>query len=183
MSIDHSQPDALSVSPFRLFKPSHRTRPEQIVGFSIFLLVSFSFELLNRWIVSFSFYSDWYRSLTLAPWAFKSWPYTPLWAGYHLLLGLAMWTLWRRFSLRTLKLELSIFLAQFVFQTAWCSSFFLLQETLLALVGLILLLCNTILLALLFWKKEKLSGQLLIPPFFWVFYMMGINMAVCISNP
>jgi tryptophan-rich sensory protein len=183
MSIDHSQPEALQFSPFKLLKPSHRTLPEQLVGLSIFLSISFGFEFLNHWIGSFAAHSDWYTNLFLAPWALQTWHATPLWFVYHFLLPLSMWTLWRRYSLRTLKLELSSFLLLFVFQTVWSCSFFILQETLLSLAGLILLLTNTIFSALLFWKKESVSGQLLILPFFWVFYIMGINMAICISNP
>jgi len=94
-----------------------------------------------------------------------------------------MWTLWRRFSLRTLKLELSLFFAQFALLIAWVLSFFVLQETLLSLVGLLLLLSSTLISCLLFWKKERMASQLLIPPFLWTFYLMGINMMICILNP
>ncbi len=144
----------VSFSLQRLLRPSHRTLPEQTLGLAIFLVTSFSFELLNRWFVSFSFHSEWYDNLTQLPWAFESWPTSSIWAIYHLLLSLSMWSLWRRFSLRTLKLELSIYSSQFLFQAVWCASFFALQETLLALVGLLLLLSTTILSALLFGKRN-----------------------------
>ena len=78
---------------------------------------------------------------------------------------------------------MSIFSAQFLFQLAWSVSFFLLQETLLALVALLLLWSCHLLSALLFWKKEKTAGILLILPFLWIFYMMCVNMAICVSNP
>lgn len=183
MSIDHSQPDSLSVSTTWLLRPSHRTRPEQIVGFFIFILISLGSELLNRWLVPFSIHTAWYRGLVQVPWAVESWPLTPFWMCHHFLIAASMWTLWRRFSLRVLKLELSVFLSQFAFQAAWFFSFFFFQQTLLALVALLLLFCNILLASLLFWKKERLSGQILILPLLWVFYMVGINMAICISNP
>ena len=184
MSIDHSQPERLSSFSPGLFKPSHRTVAEQTVGCFILLLLSLGVELLNCWIVPFSIPSTWFSALTQAPWAIASWPpYQPLWIGYHLLVSIAMWTLWRRFSLRTLQLELSLFLAQFALLAAWSLSFFFFRETLLALVLLLLLLCETLLSALLFWKKDKLSGQLLVLPLVWVFYIMGINIVICILNP
>lgn len=183
MSIDHSQPEVLFPARPCFFKPSHRTRPEQVVGLSMFLLVSLATEALLRWILSFTFPGPWFLALDQAPWAMKNWPASSLWTGYHILLSLAMWTLWRRYSLRKLKLELSLFITQFALQTFWTLSFFLLQETLLALIALLLLLSNTLLSSLLFWKKERLSGQLLILPLVWIFYLMGINMVICISNP
>lgn len=176
-------PSSLVLTGARFFKPSHRTRPEQIVGYAIFLLVSFAFALLNgRWI-HFSLQGEWYRSLAQAPWAFASWPYGLPWIVYHFVFPLAMWILWRRFSLRLLKVELSVFLAQFFLQTGWILSFFFFQETLLGLTILLLLWCNTLLSALLFWKKERISGQLLLFPLLWIFYVLGLNMVICIFNP
>lgn len=132
---------------------SHRTRPEQFVGLGIYLSICLGL--------------------------------TPSFLGifYALSIALSMWTLWRRYSLRTLKLELSLFLSQFLFQTAWSISTFLLHQTLLALVALLLLWCSTLLATLLFWKKERFSGMLLLFPLIWVFYLAGMNMITCISNP
>ena len=175
--MSHSRPNALSSSSSLLFRPSHRTLPEQIVGFAIFVLIGFGFELLDRWIASFSLHREW------SSWALEGWPSSLGWFCYRTLLSLSIWTLWRRYSFRTLKLELSLFLTLFAFQALWRLSFFFFQESLLALFGLLLLLSAMILSTLLFWKKEKVSGKLLIPPFFWVFYVMGINMAICIFNP
>lgn len=149
MSIDQSQREILSLP--RFLRPSHRTRPEQLVGLGIFLLISFGFQL------------------ACYPCSFC--------------LALSMWTLWRRYSLRVLKLELSAFLAQFLFQAAWAVSSFALHQTLLALVALLLLWCTTLLATLLFWKKEPIAGWLLVFPLLWIFYLVGSNMVICISYP
>lgn len=183
MSIDHSQPESIRIPTLRAFKASHRTFAEQVVGFFIFLLASSGFQLLNHWFISFSYQGEWYHQLIQVPWALKDWPFTPFWSVYHFLLAMSMWVLWRRFSLRLLKLEVFVFFVQLTLQSIWSLSFFVFQETLLALFCLLLLLCNTLLSALLFWKKDRLSGQILIPSFLWIFYIMGINMAICISNP
>lgn len=152
-----------SIPLTRFLKPSHRSGPEQLVGLSIFLLFSTATMIF--------FLSK-----------FTSWS-TFFWVGYHLFLPLSMWTLWRRYSLRSLKLELSLYLAFTVFQVCWGLSLFLLQEALLALVALLLLWCTQLLAILLFWKKERFSGILLVPPFLWVFYIMALNMVACVSNP
>lgn len=166
MSINQSQPDSFSLSESRFFKPSHRTRPEQIVGLGIFLLISFAFELLNGKLI--------YPEES----AFGS-----LWTVYFSTASLSIWALWRRHSLRTLKLEASIFASQFLFQLGWSLSFYLLHQNLLALVALLLLWSNHLMAALLYWKKERISGQIAIIPFLWIFNVMGLNMIICISNP
>lgn len=171
------------ISSLSWLKPTYRTRPEQAVGLAIFLTVSFALFWLNRWIISFSIDTTWYKTLIQAPWVIQNWPSTPLWTGYHILMPLSVWILWRRFSFFTLKLELSVFLTQCIFQGLWCLCFFFFQETLLALSALLFLCFNTLLCVLLFHKKERVARILLIPSFLWVFYVMGINMAICLFNP
>lgn len=156
MTIDQTQSDSLSISRGQFLRPSHRTLAEQIVGLSIYLLICIGLEALLN---------------------FKD----QLWGTlYYLALALSMWTLWRRYSLRVLKLELSTFVAQLILQIAWSLSY---QEKLLSLVALLLLWCSTLLAALLFWKKGRLSGGILLFPLVWIFYHAGLNMITCISNP
>jgi tryptophan-rich sensory protein len=176
MFINESQQNSSFLPLARLFNSSHRTVAEQLVGLSIYLLVSLAFGVLYAKLVS-------HQSLIEVPWVIPEKVATPIWVLYFTTLGLSMWTLWRRYSLRLLKVEFAVYLSQLLFQVTWAISFFVLQEGLLALVILLLLWCNNILAALLFWKKERLSGQLLFLPFLWIFYVIGLNMAICISNP
>src|SRR5579872_4965226 len=156
MTIDQSQTDSLT---FSLGRSSHRTRPEQLVGLGIYLLICLGFEVISGLTMNF------------------------LGTLYFISLAVGMWALWRRYSLRVIKLELSVFLAQFLFQVAWSVSFFVLDQSLLALVALLLLWCNTLLATLLFWKRERISGLLYLFPLLWVFYLAGLNMVTCMSKP
>jgi tryptophan-rich sensory protein len=132
------------------WRESHRTGPEQFVGLSIYLLIALAFQFFSH-----------------------------LNTFYFLSLAMSMWTLWRLYSLRVLKLEFSLFVVQLTLGL----SFFSTQQKLFALVALLLLWCNTLLTGLLFWKKERLSGALLLFPLIWIFYLAGLNMIACISNP
>ncbi|MBX7065812.1 MAG: hypothetical protein K1X28_01145 [Parachlamydiales bacterium] len=138
---------------FSFGRPSHRTRPEQLVGLGIYLMVSFGFLLISG-----------LNTLFLS-------------VPYALFLSLGMWALWRRYSLRVLKLELSVFLAQFLFQLGWR-----LDIALLVLVSLLLLNTTTLLAALLFWKKERAAGVLYTFPLLWVFYLACLNMITSIKG-
>lgn len=183
MTIDHYSKESIELRWTGLLKSSHRTRPEQWVGFAILMLICLAFELLNGKLIQQSLSDQWYQNLIQASWSLSEKVHSPIWTVYFLLLSISFWTLWRRRSLRRLKLEASVYASQFLLQLAWSLSFFILQETLLALVALLLLWCDHLLCALLFWKKERISSLLLIPPFLWIFYAMALNMVICICNP
>lgn len=189
MTIDHSPQQDLAPYPWsRFLRPSHRTRPEQWVGFGILLCLSLGFDWINGWIAHLAFQNGatvaWMQNLAQnTPGTLSQKVFGASWTLYYLILTLSAWVLWRRFSLRVLKLEFSVFFAQFLFQTAWTVSLLLLQETRVALFFSVILWFNHLASTLLFWKKEPLAGQLLLLPFLWVFYAMGLNMFVCIANP
>jgi benzodiazapine receptor len=165
------------------FKPSHRSSPEQIVGAALFLLISLSFQGLSGWLMRLSLETEWAKELFSGHASFLRATSNPAWTFYHLLTAFAIWNLWRCNSLKGLKLEAILFLLQFVLGVGWVLSLFVFHESLLALALLLFLCSNTLLAALLYWKKERFSGQALVPSFVWIFYVMGINMAICISNP
>lgn len=156
MSTDHSHLNSQGLLLGKVLKKSHRTKPEQLVGLGIYAILCFGLEAL------FSLSSNVFGIFYAATFA------------------LSMWTLWRVYSLRVLKLELSVFLAQFAIQILWSLTH---DQIFLSLVMLLLLWCNTLLATMLFWKKEKLSGVLLLYPIVWIFYLVGLNMITCMSTP
>lgn len=179
MSVESSRKKSVLLTGW---KHSHRTLSEQALGGAIFFLISFAAEWLSTWLIQSSS-TEWAKRLFSAHWSFSTIVSQPAWALYHSCIAFSMWILWRRYSLKTLKLELSIFLVQLFFQVNWSFCFFVFRESRIALATLIFLCSTTFLGTLLYWKKERLSGQILIPPFLWTFYVMAVNMAICISNP
>ncbi|OGN65270.1 MAG: hypothetical protein A3E80_00115 [Chlamydiae bacterium RIFCSPHIGHO2_12_FULL_49_9] len=154
-----------SLSQNRLLKPSNRSAAEQITGLLIFSMSFFLLEIFNRTVVKEPLLQE------------------TAWTLYYLLISTAMWILWRRFSLRVIKLEFSGFLLALILQIIWGVDCFGFKETLPTLFALTLLWCNNLVATVLFWKKEKLSGALFLLPFLWSLYVMGENMIKCISNP
>jgi len=155
-----------------LLRSSHRTIPEQFVGLAILFGTSAMIQSVTAWTK----YGSSHNLLPDRVYVFCT-------TANFFLLSIGMWSLWRRYSLRILKLEFSLYLAQFVFQIGWSISFFLMHEILLSLVLLLLLWCNTLLAGILFWKKEKLAGQFFLLPFFWIFTLITLNMSLCVTTP
>ncbi len=170
MSVDPSPSESASLRSKTFLKSSHRTLPEQLVGLGIWLSICLGLLWLGR--LSTPFYQ-----------AFPQPIYQGLSSLYSLSLGLGMWLIWRANSLTVLRLELTVFLGQLLFQAFWSASFFGLHQMLLSLVSLLLLWSTHILACLLFWKREKLAGALLVFPAFWILYLVGLNMIICISTP
>ncbi|HEX2583317.1 MAG TPA: TspO/MBR family protein [Chlamydiales bacterium] len=160
---------------------SRRTLAEQTVGLGIIALGSFLFAVLE--MTFFREGSQWVASLNIPFWKFSdSYTFLALTA-VHSSLALSFWILWRSFSLRVLKLELSLFLSMFVLESIWGLSLFKGHETLPALFTLLLWMSTEVLLAVLFWKKEKIAGMLFFFPLLWIFYLISTNMVLCIANP
>ncbi len=169
------------ISSRSFLKPSRRTLAEQTVGLGIIALGSFLFAMLEK-----SFFtegSEWIASLNTPFWKFSdSYNFLALTA-VHSSLAISFWTLWRSFSLRVLKLELSLFLSMFVLESIWGLSLFKGHEALPALFALLLWMSTDVLLSVLFWKKEKIAGALFFLPLIWTFYLISTNMVLCIANP
>ena len=170
-----------STLPRPLLKPSHRTLAEQTVGLGIISLGSFLFAFLL--MTFFNEGSRWIASLNTPFWTFSDSYHFPILALVHASLAFAFWILWRSVSLRGLKVELSLFLTAFILESVWGASLFKGKETLLALFALLLLMSAEVILAALFWKKEKGAGLLFFFPLLWTFYLISTNMVLCIANP
>ena len=173
--------DPFSTLPYRPWKASHRSLSEQLAGLGIIGLSCLAFAFFGGYL--FQLHSDWYSTLHHAPWSIPTSWYSPLITIVHFCLALSFWTLWRRHSLRTLTIEFSLFLGLFFLESTWTLSLFSIQQTLLSLIALLLWMVDAMVLTALFWKKEKTAGQFLLPFLFWLFYLVSVNMVLCITNP
>ena len=172
MSSKRSQTDIVDFSD-----KSHRSWPEQLLGLGIYLVVSFGVDFLHRWFLSFYEKSQW--PLNQAPWVIDYWPSATFGTLSLIFISLSMWGLWRCHSLKRLKLELSFYLTIFAGILFWSFSFFAMKESLLGLITLLLLWPILLSTAILFWKKDRLSSQLLALPFFWILYLGSLTMVIC----
>ncbi len=177
----HMNETATDSFTVRFWKSSHRSISEQLVGFGIIVLACLGFVFMSSPL--FSIQRDWYQSLKHAPWAIAANWYPIVFTVVHTTSALAFWTLWRRYSLRSLKWELSLFLTMFLFESIWSLSLYGIHAPLLALVALLLWMSSAFCCAALLWKKERLSGQFLFPLILWIFYLVSVNMVLCIANP
>jgi tryptophan-rich sensory protein len=178
MSIEPTQE-----APFPFFQKSPRGFGEQAAGLAIFVLAGLLVQAICNEFVQFSYLSDWFMGLAQAPWAMGKWAYGPLWIAYSLTLPVAAWLVWRTHPIRAVAMEIVCFSLLLFLQILWSFSFFFFRETLVGLSTLLVLWAFLIASLVLYWKRDKLAGQLLLLNFLWMSYLVSLNMVICVTNP
>lgn len=155
-----------------LIKSTYRSKLEQFIGLMILFVFSIAINVICSMISDPSLFQ-------------KSIPkgiYNPIWSTLFTCISLSFWLLWRRQTLRKLKLEASLISSQYLFIFLWNNFLFVLKTNLLALTSILFLGSSLLIMMAIFYKKEKLSGYILIPYALWVFYLTWNNMLICSLN-
>lgn len=173
----------LMLEELKSFSTSPRTISEKVLGLFLFFSLSIATFAMHLWIAKQGMNNAWYLHLAKAEWIMQNWAVSPIWCIYYLIPCFSTWLIWRKTSIYKTKLEVALFFSQFFWLLFWVISFFYLQIPLLSLFSLLFALSNTIVHALVLQKNEKLTKYLLTPAFLWLFYMIGINMMFCVTNP
>lgn len=143
------------------FRPSHRSLGEQIVGLGLFMILSL---LILAGLV-------WTEPNPSSLIRFG-------WTLYHLFCPVAMWMVWRRFSMRTHKVEFTIFFLQFIFEIGWLLALFGPTNPLLAVTLLFLFFCNALLSSLFVWKKERIASGAFGALALWIFWNIALTLSL-----
>jgi|GEM_PF-6906745 len=157
-------------------KKPYRTIPEQLTGLFILLLLTLT-------IFVFAYNISSYTELTCKP-LFRWFGFSDchrIFSSVVSLNSFSFWLIWRKTSLRTLKLEAIFLSVLYSLFLLWKIAFLILQNSLLSLTLLLFLGMLNVMLMALYWKKEKLSVYLLIPSLIWITYISWNNLSLCIN--
>ena len=126
----------------------------------------------------------WYDSLNRPAWTPPSWVFGPVWTLLYLLMGVAAWRVWvrRGFGDRDTRRVLLLFLIHLVFNAAWTWLFFGLHMLNAAAVEIVILWVMILALGVLFWKRDRVAGVLLLPYMLWVTYAVTLSIGFAIMN-
>lgn len=114
---------------------------------------------------------SWYAGLQAPAVAPPSWVFGPVWTTLFVLLGVAVWLVWRRASgprSRTARLALGVFAVHFAINVAWSAAFFGLQSLTLGLVVVAVLWVAVLVTMLAFARVDRRAAALLVPYLAWV---------------
>lgn len=127
---------------------------------------------------------SWYDSLSKPAWTPASWVFGPVWTLLYLLMGIAAWRVWAThgFSDRRGRLALVLFLVHLIFNAAWTWLFFGLHMLTAAAVEIVILWVLICFLVVVFWKRDRVAGALLLPYLLWVTYAATLSVGFAVMN-
>lgn len=120
----------------------------------------------------------WYESLVKPAWTPPNWVFGPVWTLLYILMAVAAWLVWKRYRFKEARLGLSLFVAQLVLNAAWSYLFFGIQRIDLALGDILALWTLILIVTILFWNRERLSGVMMLPYLAWVSFAVCLNFAL-----
>jgi benzodiazapine receptor len=147
---------------------------------SLFLILIITFIASGiGGFVTASFKEPWYSEIVLPSFNPPSWVFAPVWTVLYILMSVAIWRIWIKFSDRKI---LNIYFYHLLFNATWSIVFFGFHQIELALINLIIILIFVIILIKTYFKKDKLSFFLTVPYLLWVLYALVLNSAITILN-
>ncbi len=125
----------------------------------------------------------WYAALVKPSWAPPNWVFGPVWTTLYVLIGIALFLVWREgINRKDVKIALSIFAVQLILNVLWSVIFFGYNSLFGGLITVIILWIAILANIIAFYRVSKPAGLLLIPYIIWVSIASYLNYSVYILN-
>ena len=118
----------------------------------------------------------WYEALAKPSFNPPNWVFGPAWTTLYALMALAAWKVW--IAVRRIDLALVLYGLQLVLNAMWSWLFFGLERIDLALYDIVALLLLVVVTTVLFWKRDRLAGMLMVPYVLWLGFATALNLAI-----
>lgn len=122
----------------------------------------------------------WYPHLAKPAWNPPSWLFAPVWTTLYVLMGVAVWRVWR--AGRATRPVVAGYGVQLALNALWSVLFFALKQPPWALVEVAILWGVLVWLLVAFWRADRLAGVLWAPYVLWVSFAAALNAAIVRLN-
>jgi tryptophan-rich sensory protein len=156
----------------------HNSRTRTILGLVAALAASFA----PGWFGSQFMPGVWYAQLVKPSWTPPNWLFGPVWTALYAMMAVAAWLVWKRDGFRRAGLALGVFIVQLVLNGVWSWLFFGLQQIALAFFEIVALWAAILAATVLFWRRARPAGILMLPYLAWVTYAAALNFALWRMN-
>ncbi|HWA70285.1 MAG TPA: TspO/MBR family protein [Rhizomicrobium sp.] len=123
----------------------------------------------------------WYAGLNHPAIAPPNWVFAPVWTTLYVLMAVAAWRVWKITGFKSI--EMLAFAVQLALNFAWSGIFFGLHQIGPALGEIILLDLAILYALLLFWRRDRLAGALMLPYLAWTLFATLLTRAFWLLNP
>lgn len=153
---------------------------QEWLGLAAWIVVAFLPSLTAVFVDT----GPWYDALNRPFWTPPSWVFGPVWTLLYLLMGIAAWRVWAThgFSDPRARIALVLFLTHLIFNAAWTWLFFGLHRLTVAAIEIVILWSMIAVLVILFSKRDRIAGLLLLPYLLWVTYAVTLSIGFAIMN-
>ena len=134
-------------------------------------------------IVTLSQISTWYSTLSKPWWSPPNWLFGPIWTTLYVLMGIALFLVWREgIHRRDVRFAILIFAVQLVLSLLWSVVFFSFHALFGSFIIVMLLWLAILANIIAFLIISKWAGFLLVPYIIWVSIASYLNYSVYILN-
>ena len=122
---------------------------------------------------------NWYRALLKPPLNPPSWVFGPVWTVLYVLMGIALYLVWRKIPLgKDETRAIAWFFIQLFLNVMWSFCFFYLKNPGLAFFEIVLLWTSIAVTIWMFRRVTLSAGVLLLPYWAWVSFAGYLNFAI-----
>ncbi len=122
---------------------------------------------------------SWYQIIQKPSWNPPSWIFAPVWTTLYIMMGIALYLVWRSGERKPLKkTAIWLFALQLLLNFSWSFIFFYKQEPGLAFAELLCLWLMILATIFVFAKISKLAAWLLVPYISWVSFASILNFTI-----
>ncbi len=127
--------------------------------------------------------TGWYVTLRKPVFNPPSWIFGPVWTALYVLMGIALYLVWRNgWDRNAVRWAVALFAVQLALNGLWSLLFFGMQSPGWAFVEILLLWAAIATTLVAFWRVELLAGALLIPYLLWVSFAVLLNGSIWTLN-
>lgn len=128
-------------------------------------------------LATFPAIPTWYASLVKPSFSPPNWIFGPVWTTLYILMGIAMYLVWKK------RKSLTLFIIHLVFNAGWSIVFFGLHSILGGMIVIIILWGIIVALIRGFYRIDRIAAYLLIPYLAWVSFASVLNFSLLMLNP
>lgn len=146
------------------------------------LIISIAVPLIIGFSASFFTVTEigsWYQTIEKPSWNPPNWVFGPVWTTLYVLMGIALFLVWRSSADEKLKrLAITLFILQLIANFFWSLIFFNQHQIGLAFAEIIVLWLLILLTIFSFARINKVAAWLLVPYISWVSFASILNFTI-----